>query len=249
MTLLDADIKQDPVLGEDTWELFELIEDSFGVDFGDYYALYGITVRELAEVIDKKANYPTEEKCLSSVVFYKLRRTLGELFGIPRTAIRPSTSVSELLPWRYRSARWKMLQEHLGLTFPSLYFPVWFLLLSLIGPPALFVTLLKFWRPQLGTIWMINGSLLLIFLTFMYIVPAIDKRFHLSRILPKGCETFGGLVKIVLARNFDIFASQNGSSGAAGILMSLSQLIAAQVSFDIEKISSETRIPQDLNIY
>jgi hypothetical protein len=36
MTLLDADVQRDPVLGEDTWELFEVIEDSFGVDLGDY---------------------------------------------------------------------------------------------------------------------------------------------------------------------------------------------------------------------
>ena len=33
MTLLDANIKRDPVLGEDTWDLFEAIECSFGIEF------------------------------------------------------------------------------------------------------------------------------------------------------------------------------------------------------------------------
>jgi hypothetical protein len=69
MTLLDADVKPNPLLGEDTWELFEVIEDSFGVDLGDYSAVCGMTVSELAEVVSKKANYPAAEKCLSAVAF------------------------------------------------------------------------------------------------------------------------------------------------------------------------------------
>ena len=52
MTLLDADEKKElNTAGEDTWELFEAIEESFGVDLGDYHALAGITVGELAENI------------------------------------------------------------------------------------------------------------------------------------------------------------------------------------------------------
>jgi hypothetical protein len=37
VTLLDADekIEPDPILGEDTWELFETVEHSFGVHLGD----------------------------------------------------------------------------------------------------------------------------------------------------------------------------------------------------------------------
>jgi hypothetical protein len=48
MTLLDADIKPDSVLGEDTWELFEAIECSFGIDLGDYRSHCGRTIRDLA---------------------------------------------------------------------------------------------------------------------------------------------------------------------------------------------------------
>jgi hypothetical protein len=134
MTLLDADVKHNPVLGEDTWELFEVIEDSFGVDLGDYHALCGVTVTELASVICGKANYPTEEKCLSAVAFYRLRRAFEVLFGIPRTTIRPATAVRNLLPWKSRSTQWLMLQEHLGLKFPRLNLPGWLLLLTVFAP-------------------------------------------------------------------------------------------------------------------
>jgi hypothetical protein len=45
MALLYAD-KELNAVGEDTWELFEAIEESFGVDLGDYYTLAGIGVGE-----------------------------------------------------------------------------------------------------------------------------------------------------------------------------------------------------------
>ena len=75
MTLLDADVQRDPVLGEDTCELFEAIEDSFGVNLGDYSAICGMTVRELADVVYQKAAYPTQDRCLSAVAFYRIRRS------------------------------------------------------------------------------------------------------------------------------------------------------------------------------
>jgi hypothetical protein len=140
MTLLDADVQRDPVLGEDTWELFEVIEDSFGVDLGDYSAICGLTVSELAEVVYKKANYPTEDKCLSAVAFYRLRRAFETLFDIPRKTIRPATFVGDLLPSKYRAARWLLLQEHVGLVFPALRIPGWLLCLSLVAPPALLIS-------------------------------------------------------------------------------------------------------------
>jgi hypothetical protein len=43
----------------------EAIEESFGVDLGDYYALAGIGVGELASKICGLANYPVEASCLS----------------------------------------------------------------------------------------------------------------------------------------------------------------------------------------
>jgi hypothetical protein len=249
MTLLDADVQRDPVLGEDTWELFEVIEDSFGVDLGDYSAICGMTVRELAEVVYKKANYPTEDKCLSAVAFYRLRRAFETLFDIPRRTIRPATSVGDLLPSKYRAARWILLQEHLGLVFPELRIPGWLLCLSLVAPPALLISLRAFLGLRLSAWWIVGGSSILILLIFARIIPAVDARIPLARVLPEDCETFGGLVRVVLARNYAAFASQSGSSCEGGVVKALRQLTATQLGEDLEQILPETRIPHDLNIY
>jgi hypothetical protein len=86
----------------------------------------------------------------------------------------------------------------------------------------------------------------LILLTFARIIPAVDARIPLARIIPEGCETFGGLVKAVLARNYAVFASQGAGSSKGDVLKALRQLAAMM---DVEKVSLEARIPQDLDIY
>jgi hypothetical protein len=249
MTLLDADVKQDPVLGEDTWELFEAIEDSFGVDLGDYNAICGMTVREIAELIFEKANYPAEDKCLSAVAFYSLRRAFEALFGIPRTMIRPTTLVSVLLPSKQRKTKWLTLQKHTGWTFPGLQFPGWVLWLSLFIPPALLIFIRTFLGFRISVGWIISGSLALIAITFARIVPAVDACIPLARAIPKGCETFGDFAKVILARNYAAFASRGGSSCESGVVKALRQLAATQLGMDIEEITREKRIPQDLDIY
>jgi hypothetical protein len=245
---LDGKMDIDPVLGEDTWELFEVIECSFGVDLGDYNEICGVTVRELAEVIRKTANYPTEEKCLSAVAFYRLRRAFETLFGVPRGTIRPATSVGNLLPLKHRSTEWQMLQKHLGLDVPGLTFPAWFLLVPLFAPPALLISVRALFGFRLSVGWIIFGSFLLIYLAVARVIPAMNLHFPIARVIPTGCETFAGLAKVVLARNYAVFASQGGSC-KDGILKTLQQLTAMQLGMDFEKISPETRIPQDLNIY
>ena len=249
MTLLDADVRQDPLLGEDTWELFEAIEESFAVDLDDYHAICGITIRELAGFIYKKANYPIEEKCLSAVAFYRLRQAFITLFGIPRDAIRPGTPVRDLLPWKSRAGQWLMLQDHLDLKFPRLNLPTWDLILPLVVCPALIVSIEKLLRIRISMGWIVAGSAALILFTFARVFPAIDRSFPLAQVLPKGCETFGGLVKTVLARNYGEFALQQGGSDEEGVVEALRHLTALQVGLDLEQVTSGARIPQDLDIY
>jgi hypothetical protein len=219
MTLLDADVRQDPLLGEDTWELFEAIEESFAVDLDDYHAICGITIRELAGFIYKKANYPIEEKCLSAVA------------------------------WKSRAGQWLMLQDHLDLKFPRLNLPTWDLILPLVVCPALIVSIEKLLRIRISMGWIVAGSAALILFTFARVFPAIDRRFPLAQVLPKGCETFGGLVKTVLARNYGEFALQQGGSDEEGVVEALRHLTALQVGLDLEQVTSGARIPQDLDIY
>jgi hypothetical protein len=142
-----------------------------------------------------------------------------------------------------------MLQEHLGLKFPRLNLPGRLLLLTVFAPPALLVSLRAFWGIRLSVGWIAGDSSLLILLTFLRIIPAVEDDIPLSRVIPEDCESFGGLVRVSLARNYAAFASQNGGPSEGSVVEALRQLAAAQAGIDLEKFGPETRIPNDLDIY
>lgn len=114
-------------LGEDTWELFELIEKSFGVTL-DYATLLGSSVRDIAELIAQQATKPRSEKCLTAAMFYLLRREFVSGLAIPKASINPKVSLISLLPWNKRRDRWLLLEKHLQLELPALRMPAWLFL-------------------------------------------------------------------------------------------------------------------------
>jgi hypothetical protein len=244
MTLFETGekLERGELLGEDTCELFEAIEASFSVDLGDYNTVCGKAISELAEDISKRANYPTREKCLSALAFYRLRRTFVTLLDTPRSAIRPSTPVRELLPWRRRRIRWKQIQDHLGLKLPSLAYPTWAFVFSLFAPAALLIILKLRAGLPLNFIAILIVSLVLVF-------PALLALNPFARAVPLEDRTFGGLAKVILASNYAAFASQYGSSSQSDVLSALRQLVATETGRREGEIFPETRIPQDLNIY
>jgi hypothetical protein len=245
MTLLDADqkIELDDVLGEDTWELFEVIEDSFGIDLGDYRSLCGMSVAELANKVRERTTYPVSEICLSAAAFYRLRRAFVIAIGLPRKEIHPSTQIAKYLPWWRRSRTlWQSIEQSLELKMPNLVPPRWASFVALILPAALMLCLRRFLGLPLSAFMIFAGSVLLTFPAMAALVPA-------ARVLPPTGETFGGLAKIVLARNHAAFASHCGGSSEKDVLLSLRQIVAGEVGVSIEEITPEVRVPQDLNIY
>lgn len=245
MTLLDADLDEnrhlDPVLGEDTRDLFEATETSFGVELGDYYVLCGMTVKELADRICERGNFSPGEVCLSSVAFYRLRRAFMEGLDVPRGRIRPSTLLRDLVPWRERRTFFRSIEEATGWSMPRLMASSRQLVIGLLGPAAFLIALRVVAGLPISGIWIGIGSVLLI-------LPVLWALSSLARTFPVGAKTFGGLAESVLARNYGAFAKEFGSS-SEDVLQALRQLIAMMTAIDLEKISGRTRVPQDLNIY
>jgi hypothetical protein len=88
MLLLNGDkVQRLPLFGEDTFDLAITIQDSFGIKFNEDELVQAATVRALSETIFRKLKNPITSRCLSAIVFYKLRRSFIELFDIPRAKI------------------------------------------------------------------------------------------------------------------------------------------------------------------
>lgn len=233
MTLLGAQDQQGSnEVGEDTWELFESIEQSFGVDLGDYYNLAGISIQELSQRIDGLAKYQVEDSCLSMVAFNKLRRAFQNVTETPRSAAVADPHL-----------QWASLQSELGLELPQLNLPLWLLVLCLVLPASLLV----YARVFLG--FRISGGIIAIGSIVLILIALRAAMLYPARAIPASIETVGDLAKAVIAGNYKSFANAHGCSRERGVLPALRLLVAMQTCVNIEKILPETRIPSDLNIY
>jgi hypothetical protein len=52
--------------------------------------------------------------CVTSAAFYRLRRALGEVCGVPRERVRPRARLEDLVPPQDRPRAWQQLQARLG---------------------------------------------------------------------------------------------------------------------------------------
>lgn len=244
MILLEAN-KDPSLLGEDTCELFALIEESFGVILGDYRDLIGKNVLEITECIANQSKHQPAEHCLSMTTFHRLRTVFISSFGTQRKMVRSNSDLKELLPWITRRSRWQTLQKELDLSLPSLVYPSWLACMALvIGLATGFVVSIT--DTQHGAV--ING-LAVVGGFATAVIVAILILMPLARGLPEGCGSFGALTRLSLARNYSVLASEFGSCSKEQLLPLLRQLIAAEVGIDAENIKAETLIPQGLNIY
>jgi hypothetical protein len=243
MSLLNADVEMGPNdLGEDTWDLYQLIEDSFAVDLGDYHDLLEKSVNELADEIALRSNLPEGDACLTSATFYKVRRVLQNVMGCRRDIIRPTTRVADVVPWIDRESRWTLIEVGLGLPLPRLTWPGWLIGMSLLFPLALVLTVRLRLMPGLNWGILFWAWIFLVFLTAKLLNP-------LARGLPHGCDTIGGLTRELLAQNYATIAKTHGQSTAKELLSSLRQLIATQMMTTIDEVPPDLRIPSGLNIY
>jgi hypothetical protein len=212
MSLLNADVESRPdALGEDTWDLYQAIEDSFGVDFGNYQALLEKSVRELADEIATRSTSAIGDRCLTSIAFYRLRRALQSLTGSPRESIRPGTLIDDLLPWSGRDRRWTSLEQQLGLTLPGLAVPGPLFVFALLAPAILLVSL------KLRVFPAFTWGLLFSVWIFLSVLT-IKSLSRFARRLPPTCRTVGGLTRVILARNYGTFAKSHGRASDKELL-------------------------------
>jgi len=138
--------------------------------------------------------------------------------------------------------RWQQMRDQLGLELPGLLYPRWALLLALFGPVTILGCMKTFWGIPLSVASILGLSVLLV-------IPAIFASIAFARTLPPGSDTCGGLAEVILARNYAAIATENGSRRGAEVLWALRQLVATEMVMNIEQVSPDARIPQDLNIY
>ncbi len=106
-------------MGLDSVELAMSIEDKFGVTIPDAeYANIG-TIQQMADAIFQRLKLEPNKKCLSQIVFYRVRRAFEE-FGNEKQSISPNTKMIDLLNKTDLKSDWTKLENRIGLKVPDL---------------------------------------------------------------------------------------------------------------------------------
>lgn len=231
--------------GEDTCELVNTIEHSFGIKFTHDELIQAKTLGVMAQTIYSKSEQPVGPQCLSAITFYKLRRAFVELFGARRAEISPKTSLYVLMPWRTRTKQWRGIQNRLNYALPHLNWPLWLVGFALLVTGSILYVLFNFkvvWTMAAASVLVgIVGFISVLALVCMVLSP-------LAREFPRGCVTFGDLTKLVLARNYGGIAAKDGRSSENELTQALLQLVAAETAGDLGKLSPDTAFPEGLGI-
>ncbi|WP_121667452.1 acyl carrier protein [Mesonia aquimarina] len=106
-------------MGLDSVELVMTIEEKFGIRIEDSEAEKIRTVQEFADIVFRKIISTPTDKCLTQIVFYRIRKALRILISTEKE-IRPDMKISELFTKTELEEKWSQLKTELGLELPEL---------------------------------------------------------------------------------------------------------------------------------
>jgi hypothetical protein len=196
--------------------------------------------------------------------FYRIRRALVTLFGNPRELVRPSTSLSELVPFRGRPEYWRRLGRELRRelpVLPSAGIPTVLGIAAVVGLLMAYLILIpgtqavdawakdggvdrSWWYCLLGafTVWPL-------FIGFMILPMALASylfRYHFTARFPPELSTVGAL-----ARNLadtDVEGTRFVPWDERAVWQALRSLLAEAAGRLAWRVTRETRLAVDLGI-
>src|ERR1700676_1707796 len=180
------------LLPEDLEDLVHTFEASFGISLTERELCKAKSIGGLADYVSRKINSPRTSRCLSSVVFYRLRQTFITSFKIPAATIKTKTPLHILMPWVTRRKGWREVQHALQVELPQLLYPVWVIVSSII------ITGLVFWAEWFRLVAFSGKALglAIFFGVFFLWIVVLRVLEPLARKFPRSCETFGDLAKL-----------------------------------------------------
>jgi hypothetical protein len=232
---------QETLMGLDLMELVLAVEDAFGFSIPDEDVAKLDTMGKLYEDILAHRFQSENQGCLTSIVFYRLRRAMMAVLDVPRKNVRVATRLSVIIP-RHRRRAWHAIQKAARLRLPPLRRPDWVnavlvtavLVLAIATPLLLGRTLLN-GAIVVGILAAVGGGYLLSWLT----IP-------LAFAFQPFCHTVGELTLASLARNFQALHQEAGASNAAEVWDMLCRCVAKEFGIEAGGLTKETNFLKDL---
>lgn len=165
------------------------LKEEFDIAIKDADAARCRTPADVIALVAKLVSPTERTRCLSQVAFYRLRRSLGTVLGIPRNAVKLDAPIAKCIPRTGRRQAWDQLRADVhSRRWPDLERPAW-----LVG------TLWAFALVVGGVGWNLAGPVIaIIFAGFTgFLATRLTRPFAV--LLPAGHETVRSLVHCVPA--------------------------------------------------
>lgn len=219
------------------------VEDEFGVEVTDDWHTIR-TVGDLHDVICAQLadnQRPVTTNCPSLRPFFVTRDAIIKQTGAGRRSVRPSTSLSSLLPPTDRRNVWQALQADTRTQLPSLIFPRPILALILTGTVAAFIAFHRVMVAYFGaTSFPIAVTVGVCLMAASYVCA---RPFAVS--FPRQCDTVSDVVRHVhrLQCRRDSYITGNIDQT---VWQRLSEIISKELDIPVHSISRESRFIEDL---
>lgn len=231
-------------MGLDGVELLLEVEETFGFSIPDQDVAELHTPGQLHQyILDHRFN-GRATGCLSSVVFYRLRRALMSVAGLDRDAIRPAVKMKQVFPRQHRR-HWAQLRKALGLRLPPLARPTWVSAIATTLGCAGVATV----PPMVGLSYgtgaaTVAGLLSVIGIPWLLITLTEP----LAVCFRSNFATVGGLTTAILQRNYGAISDACQKANAEEVWQTLQALIVEQLGVRREDVTKEADFVKDLGL-
>jgi acyl carrier protein len=224
-------------MGLDAVEFLMDVEKTFQVRFEDSEVEQFKTFGDLRSAIVRKLTRPGRGGCLSSVLFYRMRRALVTLFGVPRAQVVPDAQLEELLPQQGKRRSWAAFRRELGdIRAPELTRPRFITVLLLVLFLGLILTGIVIGivnSPLLPPGWLfILGGIAWPILGYFISKP-------LAIFVPSSCSTVRSGAMTLLSMNHGRLAQEVAYVNEAEIWQTVRMLLVEHTGVAQENITPE----------
>lgn len=246
-----TDVYQEGIMGLDVVELVLGVEETFGISIGDNELKDVSTVGDFYEFILNSLKITGNQTCMSSKVFYILRRGLIPLTGMKRQEITPDSNLSELMPIRRRRRMYRQLGRAIELQLPKLRLPEriqYMISWTMVVEAIALIWLIPFYQ-EIIFVSLISLAALLVISYFMLRLLFNPFCTDLSYFYPASgeMETLGDLTKETLSINFKKFQSTETDWNPDNVWIALKEIIIEINCSGPEEVTKEARFVEDLN--
>ena len=106
-------------MGLDSVELVMTVEEKFGIRIPDAECEKIYTVQDFADAVYPKIITHSTEKCLSQIIFYKVRKAIKSV-NPANDLITPDSKIKEVVGMDGLRTKWEKIEKAIGLKLPEL---------------------------------------------------------------------------------------------------------------------------------